>query len=182
MSLKRIYLISDSEPKRSRDKFKESPNDYKCKKEKQLLSENFRCFQSFSRFSVKEAILFWTHNKVQPRWQKLHERNFSCGKFMFLKTNTEKKIPTNSDMLTCLLNIDRISAITLLSLSLIQKPLTLENRQVLIRLVQTICAWLHVQQVDMCVHTHTHTHTHTQLFTQLFAVFTQTHTLKAAHR
>lgn len=35
------------------------------------------------------------------------------------------------------------------------------RKQVLIRLVQTICAWLHVQQVDMCAHTHSSTLNHT---------------------
>lgn len=64
----------------------------------------------------------------------------------------------------------RISAINS-TLSIISQPSALENSQVLIRLVQAICAWLHVQQVDMCEQTHTSTLT----LTQLFLVNTHTH-------
>lgn len=60
---------------------------------------------------------------------------------------------------------DKISAINW-TLAITPKPTTLENRQVLIRLVQSICAWLHVQQVDMCTHTRTHTHSLTQSSSQ----------------
>lgn len=68
---------------------------------------------------------------------------------------------------------DRISAINW-TLSITPKPTTLENRQVLIRLVQTICAWLHVQQVDMCTHTQTHTLIHT--------AFSSNHTHTKQHK
>ena len=75
----------------------------------------------------------------------------------------------------------RDQCIKTLSLSIVPKR-TLENRQVLIRLVQTTCAWLHVQQVDMCEHTPSlsHTHTHTKAaqkwcicsFVKIFAALT----------